>query len=182
MLSCRRFAPGRISFEQWINCRLGFGISIPEFVAARDGGRYASDVYNAAIPDSGAEVQRSISKSDGARFLLPLGYRASLVTETRRTIERRLICTLHLGERSILKFRISRPSLARDQECHLLRSDIQLSTLRVPRSSTGACRRDERPRPSSALSHLRIAMHHTSGPGKAARIRLIRGVTCCRRW
>lgn len=120
MLSCRRFAPGRISFEQWINCRLGFGISIPEFVAARDGGRYASDVYNAAIPDSGAEVQRSISKSDGARFLLPLGYRASLVAETRRTIERRLICTLHLGERSILKFRISRPSLARDQECHLL--------------------------------------------------------------
>ena len=116
MLSCRRLAPGRMSFEQWINCRLGFGISIPEFVAARDGGRYASDVYNATIPDSGAEVQRSISKSDGARNLLLLGYRASLVAENRRTIERRLICTLHLGERSILRFKFSRPSPARDKE------------------------------------------------------------------
>ena len=53
---------------------------------------------------------------DGVRYLLLLGYRASLVTENRRTIERRLIRTLHLGERSILRFRISRLSLARDKE------------------------------------------------------------------
>lgn len=49
-----------------------------------------------------------------------LGYRASLVAENRRTIERRLICTLHLGERSILRFRISRMSLARRRSAHLL--------------------------------------------------------------
>ncbi len=82
LLSCRRFAAGRISFEQWINCRLGFGISIPEFVAAQDGGRYASDVYNATIPDNGADGATSnASKVDGARNLLLLGYRASLVAE-----------------------------------------------------------------------------------------------------
>ena len=29
-------------------------------VAAQDGGRYASGVYNAAIPDNGAKVQRPV--------------------------------------------------------------------------------------------------------------------------
>jgi hypothetical protein len=71
---------------------------------------------------------------DGARYLPPLGYPVSVITEIRRTIEQRLIRTLHLGERSILKFRTGSLSLARDGErpTHS-RSHIQLLTMRVPR-------------------------------------------------
>ena len=48
--------------------------------------------------------------------LLPLGYPASVIKKLRRTIERRLIRTLHLVERSIPKFRIGCLSLTRDGE------------------------------------------------------------------
>src|ERR1700738_2140048 len=128
---CRRFAPGRVPFEQWINCRLGFDISIPRFVSGQDGGRSASGVHNPAIPDNGAGVQRPMrrgrwseipaaaglalaaSKTSGSKglqgfplwqfqvALLSLGYPASVIKKMRRTIERRLIRTLHLVERSI---------------------------------------------------------------------------------
>jgi hypothetical protein len=82
------------------------------------------------------------------RHLLPLGFHASLMTEIPRTIERRLIRTLRLGERSILRYRTSRLSLASDkQRPTSSRNDIYLLTMRVPRLSTEACRRDERPRP-----------------------------------
>jgi len=136
-----------MAFEQWINCRLGFDISIPGFVARRDGGREASGFGNAAFWTTTPTYNVQCDQVDGARYLLPPGYPVSVITEIPRTIERRLIRTLHLGERSILKFRIGNLSRAKDERPTCSRSDIQLLTMRVPRLSTEACRRDERPRP-----------------------------------
>src|SRR3984893_6899568 len=48
--------------------------------------------------------------------LLPLGYPASVIKKIRRTIERRLIRTFHLVERSIPKFRIGCLSPTGDSE------------------------------------------------------------------
>ena len=44
---CRRLAPGGMPFEQWINCRLGFDISIPN--SWRDKTTVARQAANAAI-------------------------------------------------------------------------------------------------------------------------------------
>jgi hypothetical protein len=98
------------------------------------------------------------------RYLLPLGYRDSLITEIRRTIERRLIRTLHLGERSILWYGISRLNLARDkQRPTSSRNDIQLVTTRVPRLSPALVSATNG-RDRKRFEMMRIAMHHPSEP------------------
>ena len=119
-------------FEQWINCRLGFDISIPRFVVGQDvivkqarltirifGQRRRCAASNTtrsmeiptaaglALAASKTSPGQRVSKANSARpTLLPLGYPASVVTEIGRTIERRLIRTLHLVEWSIPRFRI----------------------------------------------------------------------------
>jgi hypothetical protein len=67
-------------------------------------------LFLTAMPTGHVECDQVV----GMRYLLPLGYHASLTTEIRQTIERRLIRTLRLGERSILRYRTSRLSLASD--------------------------------------------------------------------
>jgi hypothetical protein len=170
-------------FEQWINCRLGFDISIPQICVGTRRRSLSKRVNNAAIPDNGADVQRPMrrgrwseipaaaglalaaSKTSGSKdlqgfplwqfqvALLPLAYPASIIKKLRRTIERRLIRTLHLVERSIPKFRIGCLSLTRDGErptssrCDLaISGEAVVDRARSAMVSAGACGRDERPR------------------------------------
>jgi hypothetical protein len=115
LLFCRRFAPGRMPLEQWINCRLGFGISIPGFwrhkTAVVKQAVSAMRLFRTTAPAGNVQCDQV----DDVRYPLPPGYRASLIAQIRRTIERRLIRTLRWGESTILRFRISRLGLASDK-------------------------------------------------------------------
>jgi hypothetical protein len=67
------------------------------------------------------------------KYLQPIRSSASVIAEAGRTIEQRLIRTVRSAERSILRFRIGKLSLATDQRPICSRCDIQQSTMRVPR-------------------------------------------------
>ena len=122
--------------------------------------------------------------------LLPLAYPASIIKKLRRTIERRLIRTLHLVERSIPKFRIGCLSLTRDGErptssrCDLaISGEAVVGRARSAMVSAGACGRDERPRDKRLEALKRSETPRisrctiTSEPRKAAKMQSVSKAT-----
>src|SRR5450755_3110732 len=122
--------------------------------------------------------------------LLSLGYPASVIKKMRRTIERRLIRTLHLVARSIPKIRIGclnptgdgeRPASSR---CDLsISGKAVVDRARFAIVSAGACGRDERPRDKRLEALKRSETPRisrctiTSEPRKAAKMQSVSKAT-----
>jgi hypothetical protein len=85
-----------MSFEQWINCRRGFDISIPRFVVDE----------TAIVKQAGLNMQIFRQRRRYGTFV-DIGFDKDVGREMDRTIERRLIRTLHFVEKSIPRFRIA---------------------------------------------------------------------------
>jgi hypothetical protein len=114
----RRRASGPMSSEQRIKCRRAFGISIPKFAVDE---RWVTGLTTATRclrstrrPVEGL-AQRPFPQGNFIKTLMPSGYPISFTIETKQTIRRRLIHTLHSVGRIIPRFAIAIRAAAGDR-------------------------------------------------------------------
>jgi hypothetical protein len=146
----RRFGPGRMPFEQWISCRLGFDISLP----------------------------KNLRRNETTVVKLPIRTTPPTCNiQGEQTIERWLIHTLHLVERTIPRFRLRgrEPHKGRGTS-HLLQrlpgTSAEFTSapqVWAPRTSRGATNGLT----ANAWRCCDIAAHHNLPTLKAAKVQIV---------
>jgi hypothetical protein len=99
-----------MSSEQRIRCRRAFGITIPKFAVGErwvTGLTTATRCLRSARRPVEGLAQRAFSAGQFQKTLAPSGYPISFIIETKPTIKRRLIHTLHSVGRIIPRFGIA---------------------------------------------------------------------------